>query len=206
MVESKSAGGALPIHHRLPFRRQLLLDFLMWGLLFGALLAAIWLRQQTLYASRDFVAEAAGVRLRYPANWLLERGDGPLFRAVDVQHPRYETLLQIRVIPVRKRPPASGNSVLYSLSLEYAGSLANFRTLDFVTQSFGSWENIRGMNYAFVSSASNPFIPDELVSVRGLDLALIQRGQAFVISFRAAADEYEALWPFFLRFAESLEI
>ena len=190
----------------LSFRRQLVSDSLMWALLVLVISAAIFLRQQTLFASREFVDESAGIRLDYPANWLLEGSENAIFRVVDVANPLYETTMQIRVIPVRTLPPVSGYTVLYSLSIDYAGVLANFRTLDFPTLSFGAYENVRGMSYIFVSSGSNPLIQQDVVVVRGLDLVLIQRGQSFVISYRAAADEYEVQLPFFQRLTESLEL
>lgn len=190
----------------LSFRRQFVSDTFMWTLLVLVITAAIFLRQQTLFASREFVDESAGIRLDYPANWLLEESENTIFRVVDVANPRYETTMQIRIIPVRILPPVSGYTVLYSLSVDYAGMLANFRTLDFPLLSFGAYEDVRGMSYTFVSSGSNPLIQQDVVVVRGLDLVLIQRGQAFVISYRAAAEEYETQLPFFQRFAESLEL
>lgn len=191
---------------RLSLRRQIVSDTTMWTLLILGIFAAVLFRQQTLFASREFVDETAGIRLNYPANWLLEKSDDAIFRAVDVANPRFETTIQIQVIPVRILPAVSGYTVLYSLSVDYADLLASFRTLEFLKRSFGTFEDVQGMSYTFVSSGSNPLIQQDVVVVRGLDLVLIRRGQAFVVSFRAEVDEYDAQLPFFRRFTESLEL
>ena len=192
---------ATPLSHR----RQLVSDGMMWILLLLGLAGAILLRQETLFESRTFVDETIGIQLRYPAAWLLEESEDAVFRAVDVGNPRFETTMQIRVIPVRISPPVSGYTVLYTLSVNYASYLSSFRTLEFPTVSFGDFIDSQGLSYTFVSSGSNPLIQQDVVVVRGLDLVLIQRGQAFVISFLAAVDEYTAQLPFFHRFLDSLE-
>ncbi|MCY4105241.1 MAG: hypothetical protein OXG02_00825 [Chloroflexi bacterium] len=190
----------------IPIRRQIALDFMMWLLLFLGLSAALVLRQQTLYSFREYVDPSAGIRLRYPTHWLLEHQDDSLFRAVDVANPRFETTFQIQRIPIRSFPEVTGHTVLYSRSIEYADALSNFRTLEFPTLSFGEFEELQGMAYTFVSSSSNPLIQPEVVVVRGLDIVVIRRGLAYVISYRAEISEYDQQLPFFRRFSESLRI
>lgn len=190
----------------IPIRRQIAIDFMMWLLLFLGLFSVLILRQQTLYSFREYVDPSAGIRLRYPANWLLEIQDDVLFRAVDVANPRFETTIQIQRIPIRSFPEVTGYTVLYSLSIEYADALSNFRALEFPTFTFDVFEELQGMAYTFVSSSSNPLIQQDVVVVRGLDIVVIRRGLAYVISYQAETSEYDQQLPFFQRFSESLRI
>ena len=190
----------------LDIRRQIAVDFTMWVVLIVGLIAALVLRQSTLFATREFEDKTAGISLRYPAYWLLEESEDAIFRTVDVSNPRFETTIQIQRIPIRSFPDVSGYTVLYSLSIEYADSLASFRTLEFPKLSFGIFKDLQGMAYTFVSSSSNPLIQQDVVVVRGLDIVVIRRGLAYVISFQAEVNEYENQIPFFERFTESLKI
>ncbi len=191
---------------RLSYRRQLIIDLSMWSLLFLCLFLSLVLREGELFASREFVDEGAGIRLQYPRNWLLENGDDFLFRVADLQNPLYETSMQISTIPIRAESPTNEQTVLYTLSIQYSSSLSNYRLLDFPKQTFENFADLRGIAYSFVSGRSNPLIEQRAVDVRGLDWVVIRRAQAFIISFRVAAEEFEENLPFFLRVIRSLEL
>ena len=170
----------------------------VFALLFGLNMRANTLNATTLYDNLQ-----AGVRVNYPANWLIdERGDY-VFRVRDMTRIGYKTSMQIATQPVGDA--TSESFVQNQLDLRRALTRGEYTRLS--SEPFTLPDDISALRteYTFVSKEINPFAEPVLIPVRGVDIITLQGGQAIVITFLADALTFAEDVTIFERFLNNLE-
>lgn len=166
------------------------------------------MRNGMVNATTPYVDSQAGIRLNYPRNWLIETNrageDDFVFRVRDTSRPGFKTTIQVSIEPVGLN--TTERNVLDALSLRRSTTLATYRVLG-VDENVVLPDDVPAfaMDYTFVATDPNPFLESIPLVVRGLDLLILSRGQALIITFRADARTYEDDLAIFNRFINSLE-
>jgi hypothetical protein len=147
------------------------------------------LRNSALSATQTFEDLEAGVRAQVPDGWLLDaESDEYVFRVQDPDALPFKTTLQVSVLTVG--PDATPNLVLDMLFLERAPRFSNYGEIS------RSDETLRGdpakrMVYAFVQYERNPFQATVPIVVQGVDVVVLRRGQAVIITYREESASFE---------------
>lgn len=142
----------------------------------------ITLRNNALTATETFEDLEAGVRAEIPVGWLLDSNtDDYVFRAIDPDALPYKTLLQVSILPIG--PDATPNSVLDLLALQRASRFANYVELARRDEILGDDEAKR-LTYAYTDFERNPFQQSLPIVVEGVDVVILRRAQAIVITYR----------------------
>jgi hypothetical protein len=183
-------------HHR--WNHYLVLLFGVVGFFIG-----INLRDSALYATTLYINPQAGIRVRYPENWLLDESGDYVFRVRNVAQPGFKTTIQLAAIPVN--PNSSPRTVFDALTLNRAQVLASYNVLSELPFLLPNEVRATAMLYTFVYSDPNPFLQSIPVVVIGLDVLTIQRGQAIIITFLSASDDYDDNYRIFENFLSNLE-
>jgi hypothetical protein len=156
--------------------------YLALALAAAVLFVGLTLRSNTLSATQTFENLEAGVRAQVPNGWLLDtESDEYVFRAQDPNALPFKTTLQVSVLTIGT--DATPNLVLDLLNLERAPRLSNY------TEISRRDETLRGdpakrMIYTYVDYERNPFQASVPVVVEGVDVVVLRRGQAIIITYR----------------------
>ncbi len=156
----------------------------------GILLLGITLRDSALSATQTFEDLEAGVRAQLPSGWLLETGgEGFVVRAQDPDALPFKTTLQIAVLPIG--PDATPNTVLDLLTMQRAPRFSTYKEIA------RSDETLRGdpakrMTYAYTQDERNPFQASVPLVVEGVDVVVLRRGQAVIITYREERTAFAA--------------
>lgn len=170
-----------------------------------ALFAGFNLRNSLLFETVAYFDPEAGVRVNYPAGWLIDTGQSEyIFRAQDTSRIGFKTTLQISTLPFNTQMTA--RNVLDDLSLTRSTRLASYNVLS-IPQGYRlpDGEAATLMEYAFVFRERNPFQESLPVVVIGRDILVIRRGQVILITFLANAQTYQTDLDIFQRFLVSLD-
>lgn len=167
-----------------------------------ALVIGINLRDSTLNATVLYTNSQAGIRALYPANWLLDTSGDYIFRVRDMTQIGFKTTLQVNVVPVTAN--TSARNILDSLILTRQQTLAAFSVLARESYTVRGDIPATSMTYTFVSRDEDPFLQGVPTVVEGIDVLIIEGGQAIVITFLADVDEFVTLLPVFERFLDDL--
>lgn len=182
-----------------------------WGhyfvFIFGliSLALGINLRDSALYAVTLYSNSQAGIRARYPENWLIdEGGQNYIFRVRDSSNINFKTTIQVGIRPIS--PSTTARNVFDALSLSRAPTLAAYTVLSIEPYILPNEETEAvAMNYYFVSEETNPFLESVPVVITGQDILTIQRDQAIIITFLSESQTYNQNRIIFERFLQSLE-
>ncbi len=156
----------------------------------GVLLLGITLRDSALSATQTFEDLEAGVRAQLPSAWLLETGgEDFVVRAQDPNALPFKTTLQIAVLPIG--PDATPNTVLDLLTMQRAPRFSTYKEIA------RSDEALRGdpakrMTYAYTQDERNPFQASVPLVVEGVDVVVLRRGQAVIITYREERTAFDA--------------
>lgn len=172
----------------------------------AALLIGINLRDSTLYATRPYQNVQAGIVALYPRNWLLTESTPStyVFRVEDVSVSGFKTLIQVAIRAVG--PETNARNIFDELSFIRAQTFDGYRA--FTVEEFrlpNEEELARALRYTFVAAEANPFLESYPTVVAGLDVLVIRRGQAIVITFQSDATTFEQNYPTFEQFLNNLE-
>lgn len=177
------------------------LAFIFAGL---GLLIGLNLRQSTLNVTTQYINPQAGISAEYPQNWLLEEGGTDfIFRVSDTAAPGHNTSIQVAVRPVSAE--TSARNIFDSLTLARAQTLAKYEVISEEPFVLPDETTTSAMTYVFVDSPSNPFLQSIPVVVEGIDILIIKRGQAIIITFLSSADSFEQDLPLLQEFLRNLE-
>lgn len=148
----------------------------------AALAIGLTLRNAALNATQRFENLEAGVRAQMPRGWLVDTA-GPDFviRAQDPDALPFKTMLQISVLPIG--PDATPNKVLDLLTMQRAARLPAYRELLRADQTLRG-EPAKRMEYVYTQDERNPFQATVSLIVRGVDVVVLRRGQAVIITYR----------------------
>ncbi|MBZ0296063.1 MAG: hypothetical protein K8L99_26115 [Anaerolineae bacterium] len=180
------------------WNHYLVLAFGVIGLMIG-----LNLRDSALNATTLYTNVQAGISASYPENWLLDEDGDYIFRVRDASNVGFKTTIQVAARPVSAS--ASTRSILDSLTLNRAQTLAAYTVLSERPYTLPDEVQAVAMAYTFVSSDPNPFLQGVPVVVEGLDILTIQRGQAIIVTFLSDSDTYAENLPTFNRFINNLE-
>lgn len=155
----------------------------------GALFLGLTLRNTALRATRTFEDLEAGVRAQVPAGWLVDRAASEyVFRAQDPNAVPFKTLLQVSVITVGE--DATPNLVLDLLNLDRAPRFSTYREITRADESLRGIPAKR-MVYAYTQDERNPFLASVPIVVQGVDVVVLRRGQAVVITYREERSAFD---------------
>ncbi len=196
-VEILAASTELSFRQR--WSHYLALMFAVAGLLIG-----LNLRDSTLNVTTQYTNPQAGITALYPQNWLLEEGGSDfIFRVSDTAALGYNTSIQVAVRPISSE--TSARNIFDSLTLARAQTLAKYEVIAEDAFVLPDETTTSAMTYVFVSSPTNPFLQSIPVVVEGIDILIIERGQAIIVSFLSSADTFEENLPMLQEFLRSLE-
>ncbi len=185
-----------------PRQRWANLLVLLFGL--GGILFSLLLREQVLGATVRYSNLQAGINAAYPPGWLLEEGGSDhVFRIRDLTAPGFATTLQVAVQPVAGESAA--RNIFDALTLQRAQTLAAYTVNSEQSYMLPNGRVTSAMAYTFVSTGDNPFLRSVPVIVDGLDVLIIERDQALVITYRANTDVFTRELPHLERFLQSLD-
>ncbi len=181
-----------------------------WNSLLVIVLAAAMIfvgltrRQNALSATVVFEDLESGVRAQVPVGWLVDN-DSPdyVFRAIDPDALPYKTQLEVDVIPVG--PDMTPNLVLNLLNLQRSPRVAAYRELSRVATTLRDDPATR-MTYTYTEFERNPFLQSEPLTVKAVDVVVLQRGQAVILTFREASTDFDAHLYRFEQFLQTVEI
>ena len=184
--------------------RQLWANLLVLLLGVAGISLSLFLRGQVLGASVRYSNLQAGINVAYPPGWLLEEGGSDhVFRIRDLRAPGFATTLQVALQPVSEESAA--RNIFDALTLQRAQTLAAYTVTSEEPYTLPDGRTASAMRYSYASTGDNPFLRSVPVIVNGLDVLIIERNQALVITYRAAADSYERELPRLRSFLASLE-
>lgn len=162
------------------------------------------LRESILSATTIYTNPQAGITAAYPQNWLLdENTESYIFRVRDMTAPGFKTTLQVAARPIS--PQTSARNIFDALTLERAQTLAAYNVISEETFVLPDETITAAMTYTFVVSENNPFLQSIPAIVEGVDILIVERGQAIIVSFLSEASTFDTNFPILERFLESLE-
>jgi hypothetical protein len=179
---------------------------LAFALLFalGSFVIGINLRDSTLNATWIYSNTAVGIRAEYPQNWLIDTEGGYIFRVRNISQLGFPTTIQVSLQPISQETTA--RYIFDSLTLNRSQTLASYNVLSsglaFILPDESS---ATVMNYTYAAAENDPLLESVPVVVRGQDVLTIKRGQAIIISFLSASENFGQDYPIFERFLNSLE-
>jgi len=186
-------------------RQQRWAHLLTIGAAILMILYGLNVRAGTINATQIYDNAAAGVRVNYPANWLIDESSPYVFRVRDMTRIGFKTTIQIETRPAGSQSTPS--TIMSQLDLNRApitdsyDRIENNETYIFSDET----EGLRG-EYAFVFQDPNPFLQSIPIVVRGTDVITIRGGQAIIITFLVDATAYDSNIAIFERFLASLEL
>ncbi len=187
----------------LSFRQRwshyLILAFCVAGLAAGFFLRDRTINQLVLYQDLE-----TGIRVAYPANWLIDRsGSEYVFRVRNMRTQGFKTTIQVSVIPIG--PDTSERNIADILGVQRSRQLIDYRLLSVTPTTFnGAPADV--VTYTFISRDPSPFLESVPTVVFGEDIIFFSRGQAIVLTFRADAAFFQEEYTRFQRFLNSLEL
>ena len=168
------------------------------------LFVGINLRDSTLNATKSYTNLEAGIRAEYPQNWLIDTEGDYVFRVRDFSTIGYQTTIQVAVRPVGANTPPS--YLFNALTLNRSQILASYKVLaSSIPFTLPDETQAEAMEYTFVDSGNNPFLESVPIVVRGMDVLMIRRGQAIIVTFLSESNNYNENYAIFQRFFSSLE-
>ncbi len=165
-----------------------------WSIALSYFLIAIGLalglnqRDASLNMSSVYRNVEAGITASYPARWLLDESGDYVFRVRDMSHRGYQTLIEMRTLPIG--PDSAERNFLDHLSLQRAQVLVDYTVLGYDSYRLPDETWAISMSYSFVARDPSPFLEGVSSIVNGLDILTLRRGQALVITFRADSGIY----------------
>jgi hypothetical protein len=168
------------------------------------LMIGLNLRDSVVSATTRYTNPQAGITAEYPQNWLLdESGLNYIFRVQDVSAIGYSTTIQVAARPVSAETTA--RNIFDSLTLARAQTLAAYNVISEEPFTLPDDTVTTAMTYTFVVSQTNPYLQSIPVVVEGIDILVIERGQAIIVSFLSDARTFTDRFPLLEQFLRSLE-
>ncbi len=180
-----------------------------WSIAFSYMLIVIGLvlgvnqRDRLLNQTSVYSNNSVGITASYPARWLLDESEESVFRIRDMSHLGFKTTIELRSLPVGA--DSAERNLLDHLSLQRSQVFIDYSVLGYDSYRLPDDSQAISMSYTFVSREASPFLEGASAIVNGLDILVIRRGQAFVVSFRAESSIYQRELETFRRFIDKLE-
>jgi hypothetical protein len=164
-------------------------SYLALAMAAAVLFVGITLRDDTLNATQTLENLEAGVRAQVPRGWLLDTQSSEyVFRAEDPDALPFKTVLQVSVLPVG--PDATPNLVLDILNMQRAPRYSTYREISRTDETLRG-EPAKRLTYAYTQDERNPFQATVPLVVQGVDVVVLRRGQAVIITYREERSAFE---------------
>ncbi len=184
-------------------QRQRLSLSLSYLVIAVGLLAGLNQRDSALNLASVYSNDEAGITAVHPARWLLEETGDYVFRVRDMSYRGFNT--QIEVSTVAVGADNSARNVFDQLSLARAQSLIDYHVLGYDEVVLPDESSASSMTYSFVARDASPFLQGISSVVSGMDILIVRRGQAVIVTFRADSRIYEREFSTLRWFIENLE-
>lgn len=184
-------------------QRQRLSLSLSYLVIAVGLLAGLNQRDSALNLASVYSNDEAGITAVHPARWLLEESGDYVFRVRDMSYRGFNT--QIEVSTVAVGADNSARNVFDQLSLARAQSLIDYHVLGYDEVVLPDESSASSMTYSFVARDASPFLQGISSVVSGMDILIVRRGQAVIVTFRADSRIYEREFSTLRWFIENLE-
>ena len=177
MNDMISYGDDVPLNFNQ--RWNTYLAYLMAVIMF---ILGLTLRNNALNATQTFEDLEAGVRAQLPLGWLLDaESDEYVVRAQNPDALPFKTTLQVSVLPIG--PDATPNTVLDLLNMQRAPRFSTYRELSRSDVTLRG-DPAKRMEYAYTQDERDPFLATVPLVVQGVDVVVLRRGQAVIITYR----------------------
>jgi len=182
-----------------------------WSNYFAVLLGVIAvvtllnLRASIVTATVVYRNDAEGIVATYPQNWLIDENGGVdyIFRVRNMQEVGFKTTFRVSAIPTST--DTARRTVLDALAMERAQTFSNYRILS-VEPYTGLGETEASIaSYQYIATDQNPFQQSLPAVVQGVDVLVLSREQAIVITMLSDAASFEENSVLFERFLTDLE-
>ncbi len=184
-------------------QRQRLSLSLSYFVIALGLLAGINQRDSALNETRVYTNFEAGITAVHPARWLLEETGDFVFRVRDMAYPGFNTLIEVSTVAVGT--DNSARNIFDQLSLARAQSLVDYHVLGYDELALPDESSATTMSYAFVARDASPFLQGVASVVSGMDILIVRRGTALIITYRADNRIYEREFATLRWFIDNLE-
>jgi hypothetical protein len=184
-------------------QRQRWAHFFTVGFALLALFIGANLRDNALFATEGYINSQAGITAQYPRSWLRDESTDYIFRVRDVAHPGFQTTIQIAIQPVSQS--TTDRSIRDALTLNRAQYLMGYDVLSEETIRLPDETSAMRVLYTYTYAEPNPFLQGIPVSVQGVDIITIRRGQVIIITFISDARAFDQNMQIFERFINELE-
>lgn len=170
-----------------------------------ALFLGLRLRSGALNATQTFEDLEAGIRAQIPASWLIDtESEDYVFRAEDPEALPFKTLLQVSALVVGE--DATPRNVLDLLDVQRANQLSAYRVISRTEETLRDGSPAIRMKYAYTQDELNPFLESLPIVVEGVDVVVLRRSQAVVITYREEREQFEDNLFFFENLLQTVEI
>lgn len=162
------------------------------------------MRSSALNATIVFEDLESGIRAQVPAGWLID-SESPdyVFRAIDPDALPYKTQLEVAIIAVGQ--DMTPNLVLNLLTQQRSPNVAAYREISRTTTTLRD-DTATRMTYTYTDFERNPFLQSEGMTVKAVDVVVLQRGQAVILTYREASTDFDANLYRFEQFLQTVEI
>ncbi len=184
-------------------RRDRWADGAVIALVAVALLLGLWLRQSTLYRTEAFTLGDAGLTGRVFSGWVRRTGIDPLLSIRNPLSGSFNTVLELRSRALADTTDST--LVLDALALERAPAVEAYKTLK-TTPVMVHGKPAMQRTFTYVVVDHNPYVERLPVVVRGVDVALRDKGRVIVVTYLADGTTFEADYGYFRRFIDNLKI
>ncbi|MCK6577964.1 MAG: hypothetical protein L6Q98_07645 [Anaerolineae bacterium] len=166
-----------------------------------SILIGINLRESSLNAVVQYSNSQAGIRAFYPQGWLLDSEGDYVFRVRDMTAPSFKTTFQVATEPLAST--ASARNAVDLLTLRRS-QLSAYQILSRSQIVLSNEQEALAVEYAYASTDDDPFLSQLPRIVAGVDIIVIQRGQAIIITFLSDVDSFDRNYVAFQRFLDAL--
>src|SRR5579859_3560517 len=167
--------------------------------------SGVFLRNRSLNATVHFENRQEGIAVNYPSNWLLEEATGDfVFRVQNPASLPFKTTLQISLLTVG--PGARTSDIPDLLNMTRAATLPAYSPLAITPTTLPNGMAGIQMEYAYVSTETNPFLQTVPIVVRARDVIVLRTNQVVVITYRADSQSFDDNLHFFDSFLRTLEL
>lgn len=189
-------------------RRDRWSDWAVIAVLVIALLLGWAVMVAALGQRTTLVYPEVGLTVDYPRDWLIQSGQGVVFRAVDSQSGAWPTAYEVRLMPVEAGAPLTPalTMALNNASLTRAQQSTAYQLLDLVPGKEIDGQPTMEASYALVAQADDQYLQRMPAVMLGLDVALVREGQAVIFSLVAPENTFEGAERAFRAFVRSAEI
>lgn len=163
------------------------------------------LRNSTLNATQTFENLEAGIRAQIPSGWLVDTGSEEyILLAEDPAALPFKTQLQISVLTVG--PDATPRNVIDLLDIQRATRLPAYRVIQRTDTTLRDGSPAIRMRYAYTQDERNPFLESLPVVVEGVDVVVLRRSQAVIVTYREERSAFDDHLYRFENLLQTLEI